>query len=119
MREFYKFFESIIYILVVGEVVERLVFCFKEFLENLIDVGVSLIDVKIEKGGMKRIEVYDNGKGIYFDDIEYVFERYIISKIKFFEDIFSIKIMGFRGEVFCVILSVVKVIFVFKYLEEE
>ncbi len=119
MRELYKLPESITHILAAGEVVERPASCLKELLENSIDAGASLIDVKIEKGGMKRIEVYDNGKGIHPDDIEYVFERHTTSKIKSFEDIFSIKTMGFRGEALCAISSVAKVTLVSKHLEEE
>ncbi|ADL42354.1 DNA mismatch repair protein MutL [Caldicellulosiruptor obsidiansis OB47] len=119
MRELYKLPEQLTHILAAGEVVERPASCLKELLENSIDAGASLIDVKIEKGGMKRIEVYDNGKGIHSDDIEYVFERHTTSKIKSLEDIFSIKTMGFRGEALCAISSVAKVTLVSKHLEEE
>ncbi|ADQ06957.1 DNA mismatch repair protein MutL [Caldicellulosiruptor hydrothermalis 108] len=119
MRELYKLPEQLTHILAAGEVVERPASCLKELLENSIDAGASLIDVKIEKGGIKRIEVYDNGKGIHPDDIEYVFERHTTSKIKSFEDIFSIKTMGFRGEALCAISSVAKVTLVSKHLEEE
>lgn len=119
MRELYKLPEQLTHILAAGEVVERPASCLKELLENSIDAGANLIDVKIEKGGMKRIEVYDNGKGIHPDDIEYVFERHTTSKIKSFEDIFSIKTMGFRGEALCAISSVSKVTLVSKHLEEE
>lgn len=119
MRELYKLPEQLTHILAAGEVVERPASCLKELLENSIDAGANLIDVKIEKGGMKRIEVYDNGKGIHPDDIEYVFERHTTSKIKSFEDIFSIKTMGFRGEALCAISSVAKVTLVSKHLEEK
>lgn len=119
MRELYKLPEQLTHILAAGEVVERPASCLKELLENSIDAGANLIDVKIEKGGMKRIEVYDNGKGIHPDDMEYVFERHTTSKIKSFEDIFSIKTMGFRGEALCAISSVSKVTLVSKHLEEE
>lgn len=119
MRELYKLPENITHILAAGEVIERPASCLKELLENSIDAGATLIDVKIEKGGMKKIEVYDNGKGIHPDDIEYVFERHTTSKIKSFEDIFNIKTMGFRGEALCAISSVAKVILISKHLEEE
>lgn len=119
MRELNRLSEEITHILAAGEVVERPASCLKEVIENSIDAGANLIDIKLEKGGIKKIEVYDNGKGIHSDDIEYVFERHTTSKIKSVDDIFRITTMGFRGEALCAISSVSKVTLISRHYEQQ
>ncbi|WAM34804.1 DNA mismatch repair endonuclease MutL [Caldicellulosiruptor morganii] len=119
MRELNKLSEEIAHILAAGEVVERPASCVKEVIENSIDAGASFIDIKLEKGGIKKIEVYDNGKGIHPEDIKYVFERHTTSKIKTVDDIFKIKTMGFRGEALCAISSVSKVTLISRHYQQD
>lgn len=89
-----------------GEVVERPFNVVKELLENSIDAGADKIEIEINDGGLSLIKVSDNGRGILPNDLPNTIERYATSKIKRFEDIYSINSYGFRGEALAAISSV-------------
>lgn len=80
------------------EVIERPVSVVKELVENSIDAGATMITVRIERGGISRIQVTDNGCGMMREDARKCFERHATSKISTEEDLLSIYTMGFRGE---------------------
>ncbi|MBI4633177.1 MAG: DNA mismatch repair endonuclease MutL [Deltaproteobacteria bacterium] len=81
-----------------GEVVERPASILKELLENAIDAGASEVVVHLEKGGQDSIKVVDNGEGMVPSDVPLAFERFATSKIRGFDDIYTIRSFGFRGE---------------------
>ncbi|WP_457644176.1 DNA mismatch repair endonuclease MutL [Persephonella sp.] len=91
-----------------GEVIERPSNILKELIENSIDAGSDRIDIFLEKGGKRLIQVVDNGEGIHPDDMLDCVKRYTTSKISSEEDLYSISSYGFRGEALYSICSVSK-----------
>jgi len=90
----------------------------KELVENSIDAGATLVEIKLKDQGLQGVEVSDNGSGVEEANLEGMSEyrnihlsvknsklisiraaaKYHTSKIREFVDLLGVETFGFRGE---------------------
>ncbi|XP_015040235.2 mismatch repair endonuclease PMS2 isoform X1 [Drosophila pseudoobscura] len=81
-----------------GQVVLSLAVAVKELVENSIDAGATLVEIKMKDQGLQGVEVSDNGSGVVEANLEAMTAKYHTSKIREFVDLLGVETFGFRGE---------------------
>lgn len=108
MAKIVQMSEALTNMIAAGEVVERPSNVVKELVENSLDAGATRINISVLEGGIRRIEVNDNGCGMEKSDVLMSFMPHATSKIKNEYDLFRVRTLGFRGEAIPSIAAVSK-----------
>jgi DNA mismatch repair protein MutL len=81
-----------------GEVIDRPQAVLRELLDNALDSGAGRVDIRWDLGGLKTVEVADDGSGMDRSDLELCWLPHTTSKIATEQDLEALTSLGFRGE---------------------
>ena len=102
-----------------GQVITDLATAVKELVDNALDANATTVDLRLCDYGKSLVEVSDNGTGVAPADRVLLARKYHTSKLSKFDDLETLRTLGFRGEALSSLCAVSHVAVVTKVAEEE
>ncbi|XP_066581048.1 mismatch repair endonuclease PMS2 [Prorops nasuta] len=102
-----------------GQVVFDLATAVKELVENSLDSGATVVDVKLTDYGKTCITVSDNGSGVLEEDFKGLALKHHTSKLKEFSDLTQVVTFGFRGEALSSLSSLSELNIITRHSKQE
>ena len=102
-----------------GQVVFDLAGAIKELVENSLDSGATLIDIKLKDYGKTSISISDNGSGVLEEDFAGLGLKHHTSKLKEFSDLTEVDTFGFRGEALSSLCSLAELSIITRHSTSE
>uniref|UniRef100_A0A7E4VU38 DNA_mis_repair domain-containing protein n=1 Tax=Panagrellus redivivus TaxID=6233 RepID=A0A7E4VU38_PANRE len=90
--------EEVARVITNAQVITSLAGAVRELIDNALDAGATVIDIRLVDNGTTSFEVVDNGSGIKADDFPNLAKAHCTSKLTNMDDFNALDTFGFRGE---------------------
>lgn len=91
----------------------------RELIDNSIDSDSRHVRLELVDSGLEKIIITDDGSGINHENFKFLCKRGTTTKLESFDEIFTIKSMGFRGQALSAICCLCDLTIITKTMSDE